>query len=144
MAARGQIASASLDAAVVDTDVVSFLFKGSKLREAYEPHLVNRLLVVSYMTVAELDFWALWRRWGDRRTAELERQLNDEYVLYPVTRALCHTWAEVRESARRHGYTISTADAWIAATALANDIPLVTHNRDDFRGITGLHLISES
>ena len=36
------------------------------------------------------------------------------------------------------------ADAWIAATALHLDVPLVTHNKNDFLGVDGLTLITES
>jgi predicted nucleic acid-binding protein len=41
-------------------------------------------------------------------------------------------WAEVTVAARARGYRIECADAWIAATALRHDVPLVTHNRGDF------------
>jgi tRNA(fMet)-specific endonuclease VapC len=40
--------------AVIDTDVVSFLFKRDTRAELYRPHLVGRRIVVSFMTVAEL------------------------------------------------------------------------------------------
>jgi predicted nucleic acid-binding protein len=35
------------------------------------------------------------------------------------------------------------ADAWVAATALAHGIELVTHNPVDFQGIPGLVVITE-
>jgi hypothetical protein len=40
--------------------------------------------------------------------------------------------------------TFQRADAWIAATALFHDIPLITHNRDDYLGIDGLTVLSEA
>jgi tRNA(fMet)-specific endonuclease VapC len=46
-------------------------------------------------------------------------------------RALCTKWAEVMVTAQARGYRIECADAWIAATALLYDLPLVTHNRAD-------------
>jgi len=36
---------------VVDTDVVSFFFKGDTRSALYRPHLDGRLLVISFMTV---------------------------------------------------------------------------------------------
>jgi predicted nucleic acid-binding protein len=39
---------------------------------------------------------------------------------------------------------MQTADAWIAATALLYEVPLITHNRRDYEGVAGLVLISES
>jgi len=38
---------------------------------------------------------------------------------------------------------VSVGDAWIAATALAYSIPLVTHNYSDFKNISGLQIITE-
>jgi predicted nucleic acid-binding protein len=40
---------------VVDTDVVSFLFKSDSRAQLYLPLLRNRELVVSFMTEAELE-----------------------------------------------------------------------------------------
>jgi predicted nucleic acid-binding protein len=39
---------------------------------------------------------------------------------------------------------VQPADAWIAATALLHDLPLITHNRWDFEDIRGLNVISEA
>ena len=55
---------------------------------------------------------------------------------------LCRKWAEVMVAAQAAGRRIETADAWIAATALLYDAPLVTHNGSDYLGVPGLKLIS--
>ena len=44
-----------MDAALVDTDVVSFTFKRDTRHHLYRPHLDGKLLSLSFMTVAELD-----------------------------------------------------------------------------------------
>jgi hypothetical protein len=59
----------------------------------------------------------------------------------PWDRALCTAWAEVTTTARTRGFRIDCADAWIAATALLYGVPLVTHNRNDYRGVQGLDII---
>jgi predicted nucleic acid-binding protein len=46
------------------------------------------------------------------------------------------------DGARRQGRPIQTADAWIAATALHLNVPLVTHNPHDYRGVIGLTVLS--
>jgi tRNA(fMet)-specific endonuclease VapC len=58
-------------AAVVDTDVVSYLFRGDTRAELYRPHLTDRLLIISFMTLAELRRWALKYNWGRRRREAL-------------------------------------------------------------------------
>ncbi len=127
---------------VVDTDVVSFFFKGTRETQLYRRHLAGRELVVSFQTVAELDRWALRHNWGAVRTVRLDAYLG-RFIIYPFDRALCHIWAEVSDSEQRKGRIISTADAWIAATAIVNNIPLISHNRKDFERVGGLTLISE-
>ena len=73
---------------VIDTDVVSFLFKGDTRAEAYRQHLQSKLLAVSFMTVAELYQWAYVRNWGARRLARLEERLRS-YVTVPYDHELC-------------------------------------------------------
>jgi predicted nucleic acid-binding protein len=42
------------------------------------------------------------------------------------------------EREKKIGRPISVGDAWIAATALAYNAPLVTHNPDDFLNVPNL------
>lgn len=44
---------------VVDTDVVSYLFKSDTRAQLYRPLLMGKLPLISFMTLAELDRWAL-------------------------------------------------------------------------------------
>jgi len=57
---------------------------------------------------------------------------------------MCDRWAQAINSARLRGRPIAPADAWIAATALLLDVPLVTHNGAHYTGIDGLRVISEA
>jgi hypothetical protein len=47
---------------VVDTDVVSFIFKNHAIGLRYDPELAGRVALISFMTVAELERWAVQRR----------------------------------------------------------------------------------
>jgi len=81
-----------MNAAIVDTDVVSMLFKGDTRARAYRPHVTGRLLGISFMTLAELERWSLERDWGLRRKLELAQHLT-RYAVLPVSRELCGKWA---------------------------------------------------
>ena len=52
---------------IVDTDVVSFLFKNHPIGQLYGADLAGRAAGVSFMTVAEVERWALQYRWGSQR-----------------------------------------------------------------------------
>ncbi len=111
-----------MNAAVVDTDVVSMFFKGDTRAFAFRKHITGRLLGISFMTLAELERWPLERAWGLLRKIELERHLA-HYTVLPVNRELCRQWAEISFDAKRQGQPIQTADAWIAASERPANCP---------------------
>jgi predicted nucleic acid-binding protein len=102
---------------VVDTNVVSFLFKNHPIAKLYDSKLLGHTLMLSFMTVAELDRWVIQRNWGEARRTWLNRYL-EPFVILPYHRALCAKWAEVTVAAEARGYRIECADAWIASAAL--------------------------
>jgi predicted nucleic acid-binding protein len=128
---------------VVDTDVVSFLYKRDTRVLLYTSHLDGKLTLISFMTIAELHRWTLERQWGEKRRRDLEKFL-DKFAIVEYVKALCFKWAEATYSARRNGRPVGVADAWIAATALLENAPLVTHNRTHYAGISNLQVISEA
>ena len=126
---------------LIDTDIVSFIFKGSNYADPYRVILSSHELALSFMSIAELFQWAILRQWGDRRLAQLEQYLFN-YLIIPVDQPLCREWAQIRASRQRAGQPISPQDAWIAATSIRHDLPLVTHNIKDFLDIPNLNLIT--
>jgi predicted nucleic acid-binding protein len=130
------------DAVLVDTNVLSFVLKESADATRWLPHLTGSVLHASFMTVAELDRWALSSNWSTNRRFAFERFLSD-LVVHGYSRELGQAWARVRLDAARRGRPIGVADAWIAATAFLRDLPLVTDNLRDFEGIPGLRIIHE-
>ncbi len=126
---------------VVDTNVLSFLFRQDSRAEAYLPYLENKASAISFQTPAELELWALVGHWGTQRKAKLA-QFIAPFGIAVYSQRLGQRWAEATFSARRQGKPIGSADAWIAATALELRAPLVTHNPADFAGVEGLQIIS--
>lgn len=128
---------------LVDTNIISYIFNGHSLAGSYEKHLRGQTILVAAQTVAEMRFGAYRAKWGERRRKSLEETLADYTVAYPND-AICTFWARSLYSGYELGRPLDESDAWIAATALAFGIPLVTHNRKDFDFIPDLDLISES
>jgi tRNA(fMet)-specific endonuclease VapC len=127
---------------LLDTNIVSYLFKGDTRAAFYEPHILNRELAVAMMTVAELFQWAAARNWGQSRIRRLDETIQN-YTILPVDIEACRMWAAVRVQRSAGGHPISSQDAWIAATALRYQPSLVTHNPADYQGISGLTVITE-
>ncbi|RME69534.1 MAG: type II toxin-antitoxin system VapC family toxin [Chloroflexi bacterium] len=127
---------------LLDTNIVSFLYKGDSRAKQYASYLQGQRLAISFMTVAELYQWAAVRRWGAGRKKQLEESLKANYIILAFNIELCQIWREIRAVRRARGKPISPQDAWIAATALQYKLPLVTHNPADFEDIQNLEVIT--
>lgn len=129
-------------ARVVDTHIFSFFLKKDTRAELYKPHTDGHLLFLSFMTIAELERWAMLYNWGQNKISLLEKSFK-RYVIQHSNREICAYWAEIMTDSKHRGLSISIADAWIASTAIHLQIPLITNNAKDFRKIDGLQIISE-
>ena len=127
---------------ILDTNIVSYLMRGGALAEAYRPHLQDHLLAISFITVGELYFGAEKGNWGEIRRRALEQQLRN-FVIIAYDRGIARCYGRLVAERQRAGRPISLNDAWIAACAVRHDVPLVTHNRKDFEGITSLKIVTE-
>jgi predicted nucleic acid-binding protein len=132
-----------IPAVVVDTDVVTFFYKRDTRALLYMPHLDGRLTLISFVTVAELRRPTLERQWGEKRRRDLEKFLEKSAIVEYV-KTLCFKWAEATYSAKCNGRPVGAADAWVAAAALLENAPLVTHNRAQYAGISNLQVIPEA
>ena len=124
---------------VIDSNIVSYISRGSPIAENYLPYLAGRTVVISFQTWEEALFGAYLRNWGERRVANLKRQLEGYQVYWPNP-DLVDLCASLRAERRGAGRELGQADAWIAATALYIGCPLVSHD-GDFDGIPDLQLI---
>jgi predicted nucleic acid-binding protein len=119
-----------------------FHFKGDTRAWDYLPLHADRQWHISFMTEAKLEQWALLANWNSKRTEWLRLFLS-RFVIVPSSRDLVLEWAQVMVAARQSGRRIETADAWIAATALLYNAPLLTHNKADYAGVSKLDFLPE-
>ena len=126
---------------VVDTDVVSFLFKDHSLAPAYQAILAGRPLAVSLITLAEIEYGMEAKNWGTSRRDLMRRFLARFTVLLPDTDS-ARVWARIKSGCDKQGRPIAFADAWIAAAAVQLNVPLVTHNASDFRAVESLTILT--
>ena len=138
----------TLPVVVVDTNVwgADLDARTEPLRARYARHLVGVLPAISAQTVAELRYGALKANWGRRRMDELDRLLHRAHVI-DVDDHLIWTHARLRTACQRVGHPLHdrphNGDLWIAASAVAHDLPLVTDDQV-FDGVPGLTVITET
>jgi len=125
---------------LVDTDVVSYIFKLHPLADPFIPALEGHPLFISFMTLAEIEHGMAIAKWGDRSQHRMRRHLS-KYEVVNSNRDLCRLWGAVMEESTSKGRRISQEDAWIAATALHLNLPLATNNRKDFDHLDRLRFV---
>lgn len=105
--------------------------------------LVSQMLpdysVICPVTIAELQAGMLVAPDTDvraRRLATLESTFDIEVL--PIDSEVAAEWARLRVHLAQTGRRINVNDLWIAATAAAHDLPVVTQD-DDFAPLDGVH-----
>lgn len=81
----------------------------------------------------------LYAGWGERRSAAQEERLAG-LVWIPLDTQIVDEWAELKANSLQNGWSLPDNDLWIAATASAKDLTLVSCDRG-FQAVPGLDWI---
>ncbi len=129
----------SVERGVVDTNVV-VLFGG------LSPESLPDRPVITAITLAELAVGPLVAADPVKRARRQEhlRFAEASFPVLPFDEAAARAFGSVAAALRASGRKVSARgfDALIAATALANHLPLFTTNPDDFTAIDGLDVVA--
>lgn len=102
--------------------------------------------LITAITLAELGVGPLVAEGeSERATRQAHlQQAEADFVPLPFDAGAARAFGGVAASLRRSGRKAAARayDAMIAATALANDLPIYTCNPDDFSGIDGLEVVA--
>lgn len=129
-----------VDVGLLDTSVLIAAEEGRPLRAEALP----RRAAISIITVGELRAGILAApdiESRDRRLYTLERIAGTTTL--SVHRKVAQVWAGMRAYLAASGERVSGNDLWIAATAAAAEMPVVTQDRDFYAlsGVNGLTVI---
>jgi predicted nucleic acid-binding protein len=118
---------------LLDTSVFIASESGRLIDEALLPDEA----AISVVTLAELHVGVLAARDVDTRAQRLATldAVTDVETL-AVDEAVAAAWARLRVHLAASGRRLNVNDLWIAATALAHDLPVVTQD-EDFRPVQG-------
>jgi predicted nucleic acid-binding protein len=125
---------------LLDTSVLIALEGERSLRAEALPEV----LAISIVTKAELRvgiFAAENIETRDRRLVTFE--FANRILSLPVDEAVAKTWSQMRAYVGASGQKVRINDMWIAATAAAHEIPVVTQDGDfdALNGVAGLTVI---
>ncbi len=122
---------------LADTSLFIAVESGRQIRVESVPDR----LAVSVITIGELRagvLAALDLETRDRRLGTLARALLLDPV--PIDDAVAAAWARLRVMLREGGLRMGVNDSWIAATALALGVPVVTQD-EGYIAVPGLAVI---
>jgi predicted nucleic acid-binding protein len=129
-----------MKAAIVDTDTISYFFRGNadvaaKLHEYLLEHGRVYLSVVTYYEILN----GLYFKDAKKQLAQFEKFVSLNKVL-PLTAEIAKTSARIYANLRTIGQTVSHNDVLIAGTAIVNNLALVTNNTSHFSRISALDI----
>jgi len=117
------MSSASRGPVVIDTGVFGARLTpaGRLLASCYRTLLEGRPAVISFITVAELEYGARLAGWGPDRYRKLEYEIARAEIVWPGPQ-LAESYAAVRAWCVRTGHGLGQkeheADRWVAATGV--------------------------
>ena len=126
-----------MNAGISDTSVFIARESGRPLEWQSLPERIG----VSVITIGELRAGVLAASTlvlRDRRLATLTEA--SALAASPVDERVAEAWAHLRVSLRDAGLRMGLNDSWIAATALAHGVPVITQDAD-YVAVAGLEVI---
>ncbi|MBI2865166.1 MAG: PIN domain-containing protein [Chloroflexi bacterium] len=113
---------------LLDADwLISFL-NGKANAVELVANLANGGIALSIITLGEVYEGLLGSSGKPRHSAKLDEFVDSVDLIAPTVH-VAHQYANVRSRLRSQGIPIPDNDLWIAATALAHDIVLVSRDR---------------
>jgi predicted nucleic acid-binding protein len=98
-------------------------------------------IAVSVVTVGELRLGVLAAQGSATRAQRLETLTRAEALEpLPIDGAVARAWARLRLALRDAGRTMPLNDSWIAATAMAHGVPVVSQD-DDYDDLPGVTVV---
>ena len=123
---------------LVDTNICSGFIKG-------HPEVWNRFaqyaggIAISVISAGELWAWVSRKNATDK-ARRVVTDFIDSVDVIEVTLTIALQFGNLRGSLLDRGITIPNLDGLIAATALSQDLTLVTNNTADFKNVPDLRL----
>lgn len=123
---------------LLDTNIISAFLKGEgRVFNHFIQHSGG--LATSLICAGELYSWVYRAKSPPARVQALQHVLSDLFLL-PVDQDVAQKFGQIRAGLLDQGHPTPELDLFIACTALAHDLTLVTGNIRDFAHIPGLRL----
>jgi predicted nucleic acid-binding protein len=124
---------------LIDTDIIIFALCGDKNVLAKFEENKNLPISISMITYAELIFGAK-RSQNEQKNMIKVNHIRDIYAIEDLNEGVMEVFADVKAKMFEKGIRIEDMDLLIAATAIYNELTLVTNNTKHFENVPNLKL----
>ncbi|MGP1457727.1 MAG: type II toxin-antitoxin system VapC family toxin [Treponema sp.] len=124
---------------LIDTDIIIFALRGDKTVLMKFEENKNIPISISMITYAELVFGA--KRSGNEQKNMIKvNRIREIYPIEELNIGVMELFADIKAKMYATAIRIEDMDLFIAATAIYNDLTLVTNNTKHFKNIPLLKL----
>lgn len=124
---------------MIDTDTIIFALRKDKSVLAEFEENKNIPISISMITYAELVFGAK-RSQNEQKNMIKVNRIRKIYPIEELNEGVMEVFADIKAKMLGKGIRIEDMDLLIAATAIYNDLTLVTNNTKHFENIPDLRL----
>lgn len=124
---------------LIDTDIIIYSIKGNQTVQ--NNFLLNEssLKMISVVSYGELLFGAKKSQRIEKNLAIVYR-IKEIFPIINIDKAIIETFSDLKARLQKSGKNIDDMDLLIGATALTNNLKLVTNNEKHFKKIPGLEI----
>ena len=122
---------------LIDTDIIIFALRGDKTVLAKFEENKTIPISISMITYAELVFGAK-RSQNEQKNMIRVNHIREIYPIEELNVGVMEVFADIKTKMYAKAIRIEDMDLFIAATAMYNDLTLLTNNTKHFENIPGL------
>jgi len=119
---------------LIDTDTIIFVLRGDKTVSAKFEENKHIPISISMITYAELVFGAK-RSQNERKNMMKVNRIREIYPIEELNTGVMEVFADIKSKMYAKAIRIADMDLLIAATAIYNDLTLVTNNTKHFENV---------
>ena len=124
---------------LIDTDTIIFALRGDSNVLANFEENKNLPISISLITYAELVFGAK-RSQNEQKHMIKANHIRDIYPIEKLNEGIMEVFADIKAKIFDKGIRIEDMDLLIAATAIYNELTLVTNNTKHFENVPNLKI----
>jgi len=113
---------------LIDTNVIVKIFRGDNDTEQILDNINPEEIFISVISLGELYYGAL-KSSKSEENIKIINEFTSFYKVLKLNSAVSFCYSEIKNKVHKSGFTLPENDLWIAATAIKNDLTVITYDK---------------